>query len=104
MDEQRGVTSNSDEVAVGEGFVGCVSRGRRVAQTGTTAGHMIQGMLLLLLLLVDTLLMLTGVVVIVMRLVGLMIILRVGATAQTRGVILTLAAAETVGRIEPSLP
>jgi hypothetical protein len=36
---------------------------------------------------------LTGVVMIVMRLVGLMVILRISATTQTRrGVILTLAA------------
>jgi len=92
MDEQRRIAGNGDKVTVGESFVGCVTGSRCVTEAGTAAGHVIQGMLLLLLL-IGALLMLTGVVMIVMRLVGLMIILRISATTQTRGgVILTLAA------------
>lgn len=91
MDEQRRITSNSDKVTISESFVRCVTGSWCVAET-STAGHMIQGMLLLLLLLIGTLLMLTCVVMIMMGLVGLMIILRIGATTQTRGIILTLAA------------
>jgi len=90
MDEQRRIAGNGDKVTVGESFVGCVTGSRCVTEAGTAAGHVIQGMLLLL---IGALLRLTGVVMIVMRLVGLMVILRISATTQTRrGVILTLAA------------
>lgn len=91
MDEQRRITSNSDKVTISESFVRCVTGSRCVTETGTTARHMIQGMLLLLLLLIDTLFVLTCVIMIMVGLVGL-IILRIGATAQTWGIILTLAA------------
>jgi len=89
MDEQRRLTSKSDKVTISESFVRCVTGSRCVAETGTTAGHMIQGMLLLLL--IRTLLVLTCVVMIMVRLVDL-IILWIGATTQTGGIILTLAA------------
>lgn len=93
MDEQRRITSNSDKVTISESFVRCVTGSRCVAEAGTTARHMIQGMLLLLLLLlIGTLFVLTCVIMIMVGLVGLMIILRIGATAQTGGIILTLAA------------
>lgn len=62
MNEQSRVTGNSDQVTVGEGFVGRVTGSWCVAKSSTSAGHMIQGMLLLLL--IGTLFMLTGVVVI----------------------------------------
>jgi len=88
MDEQRRLTSKSDKVTISESFVRCVTGSRCVAETGTTAGHMIQGMLLLLL--IRTLLVLTCVVIMV-RLVDL-IILWIGTTTQTGGIILTLAA------------
>lgn len=90
MNEKRRIASDSDKITIGESFVRRVTGSRCITQASTTAGHMIQRMLLLLL--VGTLLVLTGVVLIVMRLTGLMIILRIGATAQTRGIILTLAA------------
>lgn len=90
MDEQRGITSNSDKITISESFVRCVTGSWCIAEAGTTAGHMIQGMLLLLL--IGTLLVLTCIVMIMVRLVGLMIILRIGATTQTGGIILTLAA------------
>lgn len=90
MDEERRIASDSDKITIGESFVGRVTGSRCITQAGATAGHMIQGMLLLLL--VGTLLVLTGAVLIVMRLAGLVIILRIGATAQARGIILTLAA------------
>lgn len=92
MDEQRRITSNSDKVTISESFVRCVTGSRCIAEAGTTAGHMIQGMLLLLLLLIGTLLVLTCIIMIMLGLVGLMIILRIGATTQTGGIILTLAA------------
>lgn len=91
MHEQRRITSNSDKVAISESFVRCVTGSRGVTKAGTTAGHMIQGMLLLLLL-IGTLLVLTCVVMIMVGLVGLMIILWIGATTQAGGIILTLAA------------
>lgn len=62
MNEKGGVTGDGDEVAIGEGFVGRVTGSRCVAKSGTSAGHMVQGMLLLLL--IGTLFMLAGVVVI----------------------------------------
>lgn len=91
MNEQRRITSDSDKVTISKSFVRCVTGSRCVTEAGTTAGHMIQGMLLLLLL-IDALLVLTGVVMIMVRLVSLMIILRIGAATQTRGIIFTLAA------------
>lgn len=62
MNEQSRVAGNSDEITVGEGFVGRVTGGRCVAKSSASAGHMIQRMLLLLL--IGTLFMLAGVVVI----------------------------------------
>ena len=59
MNEQSRVAGNSDEITVGEGFVGRVTGGRCVAKSSASAGHMIQGMLL-----IGTLFMLAGVVVI----------------------------------------
>lgn len=92
MDEQRRIASNSDKVTISESLVRCVTRSRCVAKAGTTAGHMIQGMLLLLLLLlIGALLVLTCIVMIMVGLASL-IILRIGATTQTGGIILTLAA------------
>lgn len=91
MNEQRRITSDSDKVTISKSFVRCVTGSRCVTEARTTAGHMIQGMLLLLLL-IDALLVLTGVVMIMVRLVSLMIILRIGAATQTRGIIFTLAA------------
>lgn len=88
MDEQRRITCNGDKVTISESFVRCVTGSWCIAEAGTTAGHMIQGMLLLL---IDTLLVLTCIIMI-MGLAGLMIILRIGATTQTGGIILTLAA------------
>lgn len=91
MNEQRRITSDSDKVTISESFVRCVTGSRCVTEAGTTAGHMIQGMLLLLLL-IDALLVLTGVVMIMMWLVSLVIILRIGTATQTGGIIFTLAA------------
>lgn len=91
MNEQRRITSDSDKVTISKSFVRCVTGSRCVTEAGTTAGHMIQGMLLLLLL-IDALLVLTGVVMIMMWLVSLVIILRIGTATQARGIIFTLAA------------
>lgn len=93
MNEQRRIASDSDKVTISKSFVRCVTGSRCVTEAGTTAGHMIQGMLLLLLLLllIDALLVLAGVVMIMMRLVSLVIILRIGAATQTGGIIFTLA-------------
>jgi len=77
MDEQRRIASNSDKVTISESFVRCVTGSRCVTETGTTAGHMIQRMLLLLL--ICTLFVLIRVVMIMMGLVGL-IILWIGST------------------------
>lgn len=92
MNEQRRITSDSDKVTISKSFVRCVTGSRCVTEAGTTAGHMIQGMLLLLLLLIDALLVLTGIVMIMMWLISLMIILRIGTATQTGGIIFTLAA------------
>lgn len=62
MNEQSRVAGNSDQITIGEGFVGRVTGSRCVAKSSAGAGHMIQGMLLLLL--IGTLFMLAGVVVI----------------------------------------